>query len=145
MNAILIMPPKFLAVFWKREKMRRHSFSQPIRRSMILRSRYASRSNVDESLADDFARAVYGEKWPGSRSGPISSRRRFEAIVEEVRLSLHPGREALVRSIRHFRVDLKCDTSSIEHLCCDCRRARPRERIEDDLSRETACPYQTLD
>jgi hypothetical protein len=31
MNAILIMPPKFLAVFSNREKIRRHSFSQPIK------------------------------------------------------------------------------------------------------------------
>ena len=45
MNAILIMPPKFLAVFSNREKTRRHSFSQPIRHSTMLRLRYASRSN----------------------------------------------------------------------------------------------------
>ena len=46
MNAILIMPPKFLAVFSKREKMRRHSFNQPIKRSTMFRSRYASLSNA---------------------------------------------------------------------------------------------------
>lgn len=39
MKAIRIMPPKLIAVFSKREKMRRLSFSQPIRRSMMLRSR----------------------------------------------------------------------------------------------------------
>lgn len=38
------MPPKFLAVFSNREKMRRLSLSQPIRRSMTLRRRYASLS-----------------------------------------------------------------------------------------------------
>ena len=45
MNAILIIPPKFFAVFSKREKMRRDSLSQPISRSMMLRRRYCSPSN----------------------------------------------------------------------------------------------------
>src|SRR4051812_29166576 len=35
----------FFAVFLTREKTRRHSFSQPIRHSTMLRLRYASRSN----------------------------------------------------------------------------------------------------
>ena len=39
MNAILIMPPKFFAVFSNRQTNRRHSFSQPIRHSTMLRRR----------------------------------------------------------------------------------------------------------
>ena len=45
MNAILIMPPKFFADFSNRVITRRHSFSQPITHSTMLRRRYASRSN----------------------------------------------------------------------------------------------------
>ena len=45
MKAILIMPPKFFADFSNRVITRRHSFSQPITHSTMLRRRYASRSN----------------------------------------------------------------------------------------------------
>ena len=44
MKASVIMPPKFLAVFSNREKIRRIPFSQPISRSTTLRRRYASLS-----------------------------------------------------------------------------------------------------
>ena len=46
MNAILIIPTKFKAVFSKRENTRRLSFSQPINRSTMFRRRYCSRSNA---------------------------------------------------------------------------------------------------
>ncbi len=42
MNAIFIMPPKFLAVFSNREKTLRFSFIQPITRSTIFRFLYNS-------------------------------------------------------------------------------------------------------
>ncbi len=46
MNSSLSMPPKFLAAFSNREKMRRHySLSPPIKHSTMLRWRSASRSN----------------------------------------------------------------------------------------------------
>ena len=45
MKAILIMPPKFFADFSNRVITRRHSFSQPITHSTMLRRRYASPSN----------------------------------------------------------------------------------------------------
>ena len=51
MNAILMKPPKFLAVFSKREKTRRFSLIHPISRSMTFRSRYASRSNSTSRLS----------------------------------------------------------------------------------------------
>ena len=44
-KAHLTMARKFTAVFSKRVMMRRLSFSQPMSRSMIFRSRYASQSN----------------------------------------------------------------------------------------------------
>ena len=53
MNAILIIPPKFLAVFSKREKMRRHSFSQPIMKIVV----------------------TTPEKFLGNVTGDLSSRR----------------------------------------------------------------------
>ena len=46
MNAILIIPEKFFAVFSKRANIRRHSFSQPINRSIMFRFRYAFLSKV---------------------------------------------------------------------------------------------------
>lgn len=45
MNAILIIPAKLTAVFSNRVRIRRLSFSQPISRSTMFLSRYASRSN----------------------------------------------------------------------------------------------------
>jgi hypothetical protein len=46
MKAILIIPPKFTALFSNREKMRRDSFRHPMRRSMMFRLRYYSRSKA---------------------------------------------------------------------------------------------------
>ena len=45
MKAILIMPPKFFADFSNRVITRRHSFSQPIKHSTMLRRRYVSQLN----------------------------------------------------------------------------------------------------
>ena len=45
MKAMVSMPPKFFAVFSKRAKILRLSFSHPISRSTTLRDRYVSRSN----------------------------------------------------------------------------------------------------
>lgn len=45
MKAHFSIPRKFLARFSKRVRMRRHSFSQPIKRSTMLRRRYVCQSN----------------------------------------------------------------------------------------------------
>ncbi len=47
MKAIRIIPRKFTAVFSNRVRTRRHCFSQPISRSMVLRARIGFRIEVD--------------------------------------------------------------------------------------------------
>ena len=83
MNAILIMPPKFLAVFSNREKTRRHSFSQPIRHSTMLRLRYASRSNST-------ARAARSSFSFDGITGLIPSSSRYSSI-QSARIPLVAG------------------------------------------------------
>jgi|GEM_PF-6609456 len=57
MKANRIIPAKFLAVFSNQAKIRRHSLSQPMRRSTMLRFRYASRSNsTGRLLRSSFSR-----------------------------------------------------------------------------------------
>ena len=84
MNAILIMPPKFFADFSNRVTTRRHSFSQPITHSTMLRRRYASRSN-STGRADRSSFSLDGI------TGLIPNSNRYSSI-QPARYPLSPAR-----------------------------------------------------
>lgn len=77
MNANLTKPPKFLAVFSKRENTRRASLSHPMSRSTMLRRRYAFRSNfTGRSARSSFSLdGMTGWMFNPSRDSSIQSAR----------------------------------------------------------------------
>ncbi len=85
MNAIFNIPPKFLAVFSKREKIRRLSLSQPMRRSIMFRWRYASRSNST-------GRASQSSFSFEGMTGQMPNSKRYSSI-QSARYPLSPLRE----------------------------------------------------
>lgn len=85
MNAILIIPAKFLAVFSKREKILRHSFNQPMSRSMMFLSRYDSRSKSADRLSGSWLDGV-------GITGCTPSASKYSSI-QSARYPISPARE----------------------------------------------------
>jgi len=80
------MAKKLTASFSNRVAIRRHSFSQPTQHSMMLRRRYASRSNV---RGRPRCRAAWSERW--GMTAPIACRR-SQARIHSKLYALSPAR-----------------------------------------------------
>lgn len=80
------MAKKLTASFSNRVAIRRHSFSQPTQHSMMLRRRYASRSNI---RGRPRCRSAWSERW--GMTAPIA-RRRSQARIQSKLYALSPAR-----------------------------------------------------
>jgi len=126
MKARVIIPPKFLAVFSNLEKMRRLSLSQPMRRSMMLRWRYASLSN-STGRAERSSFSFEGMTGVISRSSKYSS-------IQSARYPLSPPR-ANGQAIRSPYSSTRCSSAvmsksstTVDSCACPAVKWNPRGR-----------------
>ena len=133
MKAGVIIPPKFLAVFSNREKMRRLSLSQPMSRSMMLRRRYSYLSN-STGRAERSSFAFDG------MTGVILSSSRYSSI-QSARYPLSPPRangqaiRSPYSSTTHASTAMSKSSDTVDSCVCPAVKWKPRGR---------PCPSQRM-